>query len=207
MELKSKKHSDYKMNTIQSVCVYSASSTKIADCYFRAARELGELLAHHGIRLVNGAGNLGLMRACADACLEAGGQVTGVIPRFMVEQGWQHPGLTELIETEDMHTRKQTMARLSDGVIALPGGCGTLEELLEIITWKQLGLYLNPIVVLNTEGFYNPLLKMLEHAAEEHFMRPAHLDIWKVASSPAEALGLLYSTPLWDKEVRKFAAI
>ena len=118
MLLKSKKHSDYKMNAIQSVCVYSASSTKIADCYFRAARELGELLGHHGIRLVNGAGNLGLMRACADACLEAGGQVTGVIPRFMVEQGWQHPGLTELIETEDMHTRKQTMARLSD--VSLP---------------------------------------------------------------------------------------
>ncbi|WP_040602894.1 TIGR00730 family Rossman fold protein [Paraprevotella xylaniphila] len=195
------------MNAIQSVCVYSASSTKIADCYFRAARELGELLGHHGIRLVNGAGNLGLMRACADACLEAGGQVTGVIPRFMVEQGWQHPGLTELIETEDMHTRKQTMARLSDGVIALPGGCGTLEELLEIITWKQLGLYLNPIVVLNTNGFYDPLLKMLDRAAEEHFMRPAHLDIWKVASTPTEAIDLLYSTPVWDKEIRKFAAI
>lgn len=207
MLLKSKKHSDYKMNAFQSVCVYSASSTKIADCYFRAARELGELLGHHGIRLVNGAGNLGLMRACADACLEAGGQVTGVIPRFMVEQGWQHPGLTELIETEDMHTRKQTMARLSDGVIALPGGCGTLEELLEIITWKQLGLYLNPIVVLNTNGFYDPLLKMLDRAAEEHFMRPAHLDIWKVASTPTEAIDLLYSTPVWDKEIRKFAAI
>lgn len=207
MLLKSKKHSDYKMNAIQSVCVYSASSTKIADCYFRAARELGELLGHHGIRLVNGAGNLGLMRACADACLEAGGQVTGVIPRFMVEQGWQHPGLTELIETEDMHTRKQTMAHLSDGVIALPGGCGTLEELLEIITWKQLGLYLNPIVVLNTNGFYDPLLKMLDRAAEEHFMRPAHLDIWKVASTPTEAIDLLYSTPVWDKEIRKFAAI
>ena len=207
MLLKSKKHSDYKMNAIQSVCVCSASSTKIADCYFRAARELGELLGHHGIRLVNGAGNLGLMRACADACLEAGGQVTGVIPRFMVEQGWQHPGLTELIETEDMHTRKQTMARLSDGVIALPGGCGTLEELLEIITWKQLGLYLNPIVVLNTNGFYDPLLKMLDRAAEEHFMRPAHLDIWKVASTPTEAIDLLYSTPVWDKEIRKFAAI
>ena len=207
MLLKSKKHSDYKMNAIQSVCVYSASSTKIADCYFRAARELGELLGHHGIRLVNGAGNLGLMRACADACLEAGGQVTGVIPRFMVEQGWQHPGLTELIETEDMRTRKQTMTRLSDGVIALPGGCGTLEELLEIITWKQLGLYLNPIVVLNTNGFYDPLLKMLNRAAEEHFMRPAHLDIWKVASTPTEAIDLLYSTPVWDKEIRKFAAI
>ena len=195
------------MNTIQSVCVYSASSTKIADCYFRAARELGELLAHHGIRLVNGAGNLGLMRACADACLEAGGQVTGVIPRFMVEQGWQHPGLTELIETEDMHTRKQTMARLSDGVIALPGGCGTLEELLEIITWKQLGLYLNPIIILNINGFFDPLFQMLERAIEENFMRQQHGDIWKVAQTPEEAVELLQTTPVWDASIRKFAAI
>ena len=121
------------MNTIHSVCVYSASSTKVDECYFQAAKELGHLLALRGIRLVNGAGNLGLMRACADACLEAGGKVTGVIPHFMVEQGWQHTGLTELIETPDMHIRKETMARLSDGVIALPGGCGTMEELLEII--------------------------------------------------------------------------
>ena len=147
------------------------------------------------------------MRSVADAVLKNGGEVTGVIPHFMVEQNWHHTGLTELIEVTSMHERKQKMANLSDGIIALPGGCGTLEELLEIITWKQLGLYLNPIVMLNTEGFYNPLLEMLEHAAEEHFMRPAHLDIWKVASSPAEALDLLYSTPLWDKEVRKFAAI
>ena len=195
------------MNDIKNICVYSASSTKIDPVYFEAAEELGKILAQKHINLINGAGCLGLMCRISDAALAAGGTVTGVIPRFMVEQGWQHPGLTELIETEDMHTRKQTMARLSDGVIALPGGCGTLEELLEIITWKQLGLYLNPIVVLNTEGFYNPLLEMLEHAAEEHFMRPAHLDIWKVASSPAEALDLLYSTSLWDKEVRKFAAI
>lgn len=195
------------MNRIQSVCVYSASSTRIADAYFEAARELGHLLALRDIRLVNGAGNLGLMKACADASLDAGGKVTGVIPRFMVEQGWQHNGLTELIETEDMHTRKQTMARLSDGVIALPGGCGTLEELLEIITWKQLGLYVNPIVILNTNGFYDPLLKMLHRAAEEQFMRTEHLDIWKTAASPAEAIDLLYSTPVWDKNVRKFAAI
>lgn len=195
------------MNRIQSVCVYSASSTRISDAYFEAAHELGHLLALRDIRLVNGAGNLGLMKACADACLEAGGKVTGVIPRFMVEQGWQHDGLTELIETEDMHTRKQTMARLSDGVIALPGGCGTLEELLEIITWKQLGLYVNPIVILNTNGFYDPLLEMLRHAAEERFMRTEHLDIWRTASSPAEAIELLYSTPVWDKNVRKFAAI
>ena len=195
------------MNTIQSVCVYSASSTKIADCYFRAARELGELLAHHGIRLVNGAGNLGLMRACADACLEAGGQVTGVIPRFMVEQGWHHKGLTRLIETESMHERKQLMADLSDGVIALPGGCGTLEELLEIITWKQLGLYLKPIVILNTNGFYNPLLEMFQQAISQNFMRKEHGNIWHVAQTPEEAVNLLYTIPHWSKEIRKFAAI
>ena len=195
------------MNAIRSVCVYSASSTKVDSMYFEAARELGRLLALRGIRLVNGAGNLGLMRACADACLEAGGQVTGVIPHFMVEQGWQHPGLTELIETDDMHSRKQTMARLSDGVIALPGGCGTMEELLEIITWKQLGLYLNPIVVLNTGDYYHPLLDMLARAAGEQFMRPVHLGIWTVASTPAEAVGQLFSTPVWDAKVRKFAAI
>lgn len=195
------------MNAIRSVCVYSASSTKVDSMYFEAARELGRLLALRGIRLVNGAGNLGLMRACADACLEAGGQVIGVIPHFMVEQGWQHPGLTELIETDDMHSRKQTMARLSDGVIALPGGCGTMEELLEIITWKQLGLYLNPIVVLNTGDYYRPLLDMLARAAGEQFMRPVHLGIWTVASTPAEAVGQLFSTPVWDAKVRKFAAI
>ena len=195
------------MNAIRSVCVYSASSTKVDSMYFEAAQELGRLLALRGIRLVNGAGNLGLMRACADACLEAGGQVTGVIPHFMVEQGWQHPGLTELIETDDMHSRKQTMARLSDGVIALPGGCGTMEELLEIITWKQLGLYLNPIVVLNTGDYYRPLLDMLARAAGEQFMRPVHLGIWTVASTPAEAVGQLFSTPVWDAKVRKFAAI
>ena len=195
------------MNHIQSVCVYSASSTQVPEAYFHVASELGRMLAGQGIRLVNGAGNQGLMKACADACLAAGGKVTGVIPRFMIEQGWCHPGLTELIETNDMHSRKETMACLSDGIIALPGGCGTLEELLEIITWKQLGLYLNPIVILNAQGFYDPLLEMLSRAAEEHFMRPAHLDIWKVASSPAEAVSLLLSTPCWDKSIRKFAAI
>lgn len=135
-----------KMNQINSVCVYSASSTKIDAVYFQAADTLGYLLAEHRIRLINGAGSIGLMRSVADAVLKNGGEVTGVIPRFMVEQNWHHTGLTELIEVESMHERKQKMANLSDGIVALPSGCGTLEELLEIITWKQLGLYLNPIV-------------------------------------------------------------
>ena len=101
----------------------------------------------------------------------------------------------------------QKMADLSDAVIALPGGCGTLEELLEIITWKQLGLYLNPIVILNVNGFFDPLLEMLEKAIDENFMRRQHGDIWKVAQTPEEAVELLYSTPVWDISIRKFAAI
>lgn len=195
------------MNQIHSVCVYSASSTKIYPVYFAAAEKLGALLAKHHIRLINGAGSIGLMRSVADAVLQNDGEVTGVIPHFMVEQNWHHTGLTELIEVDSMHERKQKMADLSDAVIALPGGCGTLEELLEIITWKQLGLYLNPIIILNINSFFDPLLEMLERAIAENFMRPQHGDIWKVARTPEEAVELLYTTPIWDASTRKFAAI
>lgn len=195
------------MNKITSVCVYSASSTKIDPVYFDAAHELGTLLGRQRIRLVNGAGNMGLMSTVADAVLAAGGEVTGVIPRFMVEQGWHHTGLTELREVESMHERKKMMADLSDAVIALPGGCGTLEELLEVITWKQLGLYLNPVVILNTKGYFDPLLDMLHRAVDENFMRQQHGAIWHVARTPQEAVELIHTTPLWDASIRKFAAI
>lgn len=192
---------------IKNVCVYSASSTKIAPKYFEAATELGGLLAEKHINLINGAGSIGLMAATSNAALASGGTVTGVIPRFMVEQNWHHTGLTRLIETETMHERKQLMADLSDGIIALPGGCGTMEELLEAITWKQLGLYLNPIVILNVNGFFNPLLDMLQKAIDEQFMRREHGQIWAVASTPEEAIQILYNTPKWSKEIRKIAAI
>ena len=195
------------MNKIHSVCVYSASSTQIDPVYFEAAQELGRLLAKEEIRLVNGAGSIGLMRSVADAVLSAGGAVTGVIPNFMVEQGWHHTGLTELIKVDSMHERKQLMADLIDAVIALPGGCGTLEELLEIITWKQLGLYLNPIVILNINGFYDPLLTMLQKAIEERFMRSRHGEIWTVVNTPQMALEKIHSVPVWDSSIRKFAAI
>ena len=189
------------------ICVYCASSTKIAPAYFEAARQLGVSLAEAGMGIINGAGNIGLMGALSDAALAAGGRVTGVIPHFMVEQGWCHKGLTRLIEVEDMHTRKQTMARLSDAVIALPGGCGTLEELLEIITWKQLGLYLHPIVILNVNHYFDPLLEMLQKAVDEHFMRPQHSAMWAVTDSPAEAIRLVRTLPDWDPNLRKIAAI
>jgi len=187
--------------------VFSASSTKIKSVYFEAAEALGRLLAENHIRLINGGGNRGLMRAVADAVLKNGGEVTGVIPRFMVEQNWHHTGLTELTIVETMHERKEKMAALSDGIIALPGGCGTLEELLEIITWKQLGLYLNPIVIYNVNGYYQPLLKTLEQAIGENFMSARHGNMWSEAHSPEEAVGQLCETPAWDVSYRKFAEI
>lgn len=195
------------MNKINSVCVYSASSTKIDPVYFDAAHDLGTLLGRQHIRLINGAGNMGLMSAVSDAVLAAGGEVTGVIPRFMVEQKWHHTGLTKLVEVGNMHERKKLMADLSDAVIALPGGCGTLEELLEIITWKQLGLYLNPIVILNIKGYFDSLLAMLQRAVEENFMRAQHGAIWHVAETAQEAVELVHTIPLWDASIRKFAAI
>ena len=195
------------MNEIKNVCVYSASSTQIAPVYFQVAEELGRLLAEKHINLINGAGYRGLMGATSNAALAAGGTVTGIIPRFMVEQGWHHQGLTRLVETETIHERKQLMADLSDGVIALPGGCGTLEELLEIITWKQLGLYLKPIVILNVDGYYNPLIEMLQNAISGNFMRKEHEAIWQVATTAQEAVECLYHAPTWSREIRKYAAI
>ena len=187
--------------------VYSASSGQVPAVYLEAARTLGRLIASENHTLVNGAGRTGLMGTCTDACLAAGGKAIGVIPQFMIDQGWQHRGMTELLVTPDMHRRKELMAEKSDACIALAGGVGTLEELLEIITWKQLGLYLKPIIILNTNGYYDALLAQLQRAADECFMRPQHTAIWSVAATPEEAIQLALTTPLWDASVRKFAAL
>lgn len=195
------------MADVRTICVYCASSNRVDECYNSAAHKLGALLAREGISLVTGGGSIGLMRAVEDGTLEGDGRAIGVIPQFMVEQGWHHTGLTELKITEDMHTRKQTMAALSDAVIALPGGCGTMEELCEIITWKQLGLYLNPIIILNINGYYDALIAQLQRAIDEHFMGRIHADIWSVATTPEEALEQIRKTPVWDPSIRKYAAL
>ena len=195
------------MNIVKNVCVYCASSTQIDPIYFDSASKLGHLLAERNINLINGAGKTGLMGASSDAALKAGGTVTGVIPQFMVENGWHHNQLTQLVVTETMHERKQLMAKMSDGVIALPGGCGTMEELMEIITWKQLGLFLKPIIILNIDGFYDPLLCMFQKAIDTHFMRPEHGAIWQVAQTPEEAIDMLYNIPHWNKDIQKIASI
>ncbi len=195
------------MNDIHSVAIYCASSTKIKPIYYEAASKLGRLLAERGVTQVNGAGNMGLMQAASDAALAAGGKVIGVIPHFMIEQNWHHTGLTQIIETADMESRKQTINDMTDAAIVLPGGCGTLDELFEIMTLKQLGVYLKPIVILNIDGYYDYLLRHLQHSMEENFMRKEHVDIWRVAETPEEAVEMVFTTPLIDESVRRFAKI
>lgn len=190
-----------------NITVYAASSGQVPDKYIDMARQLGTVMAQAGHTLINGAGRTGLMGATADAVLSAGGKAIGVIPQFMIDQGWQHPGMAQLVVTKDMHERKEIMAERSDACIALPGGVGTLEELLEVITWKQLGIYLKPIVILNVDGYYDALLAQLGKAVEEHFMRGEHRRIWQIAATAEEAVRLAETTPLWDTSVRKFAAL
>lgn len=194
------------MSNISSVCVYCASSSQVDSIFVETARHLGTLLAQHGITCVNGGGKVGLMGTLSNAVLAHGGRVEGVIPRFMVDNGWQHDTLSALHVTEGMHTRKQLMADMADGCIVLPGGVGTLEELAEVVTWKQLGLYKKPVVILNTAGYYAPLLEMFGQMVEKKFMRPLHAHIWQVAQTPDEALQMLLQAAPWPQDYGKYAA-
>ena len=172
----------------KAICIYGASSSNIAEVYKHDAYAVGELIARKGYALVSGGGRGGLMASATDGALSAGGEAIGILPEFMVEKGWQHPALTRMVSCPDMHTRKRTMAEMSHGVIALPGGVGTLDELMEIITWRQLSLYQGNIVILNTNGFYDPLFAMLDKICKEHFMRPSRKRLWSVAATPEEAV-------------------
>jgi hypothetical protein len=195
------------MNKGKKIAVYCASSTQIDDCYFKDARRLGQLMGEQGVTLINGAGNMGLMAESANGCLEAGGKAIGVIPTFMIKEGWCHDGMTQIIETTDMHERQAKMAEMNDAGIFLPGGIGTFAEMTELIMWKQLGLYLKPIVLLNTGGYFDSMLNTLHQAIKENFMRPVHADTWCVAPTPEEALRMALETPLWDTSIRRFAKI
>lgn len=147
------------------------------------------------------------MNELSEAVLENEGKVIGVIPQFMCEMGWQHDGLTELKVVNSMHERKEMMANLGDASVALAGGIGTLEELFEIITWKQLGLYSKPIVILNTNGFFDKILDFLDQLVEQNFMREEHRKMWKVVERAEDILPTIRSFEVWDKNIRKIAAI
>lgn len=170
------------------ICVFAASSQNIDQQYVIAAHELGKLMAERGWTCVNGSGRTGLMQAVSDGALDNGGHVVGVIPKFMVDNGWGYERVPEQVITADMHERKQYMQEVTDAIVALPGGCGTLEELLEVITWRQLGIITKPIVLLNINGFFNPLVEMLEQCVKQGFMKNSHSALWTVASTPLIAV-------------------
>ena len=191
----------------RAVCVYCASSRSSHPEYREAAFRLGEVLASHGLGIIYGGGARGSMGALADGALSKGGRVVGILPRFMAALEWGHPGLSELELVEDMRIRKHLMLTRSQAAIALPGGSGTLEELLEAITLKRLGLYLNPILLVNTRGFFNPLLEVLNHAIAEHFMDERHALMWEVVERAEDVPEALGRAPAWSEEARAFAAV
>jgi uncharacterized protein (TIGR00730 family) len=191
----------------RAVCVYCASSRTAHPEYREAAFRLGEALAARGITVIYGGGGKGSMGALADGALGKGGRVVGILPRFMADLEWGHPGLTELKLVEDMRTRKHLMLTGAHAAVALPGGCGTLEELLEAITLKRLGLFLGPIVLVNTRGFFDPLLALLSRAVAERFMDERHPQMWQVVAQPEEVPDALERAPVWTAESRSFASV
>ena len=173
---------------MRRICVYAGSNPGRDPAYAEAATALAEHLARRGIGLVYGGGNVGLMGVVADAAMAAGGEVIGVMPRDLIDREIGHSGITELRVVGSMHERKALMAELSDGFVAVPGGAGTLEELIEIYTWSQLGLHRKPMGVLNVAGYYDGLARLLDHAVQEGFLRPQHRDAMHFAATPGELL-------------------
>jgi uncharacterized protein (TIGR00730 family) len=180
--------------SLKSICVFCGSQPGFHVAYAESARTLGRLFAERRIRLVYGAGNVGLMGVVADAALAAGGTVIGVIPQGLVDRELAHQGLTELRIVASMHERKALMAELSDAFLALPGGLGTYEELCEVLTWSQLGIHNKPCGCLNVRGYFSPLAAMLDHAVSEGFLRPEQRSILKMVSDPGELIDLLLRT-------------
>ncbi|HEX2968721.1 MAG TPA: TIGR00730 family Rossman fold protein [Bacteroidales bacterium] len=190
-----------------TVCIFASSSSKINGEYAQAASQLGSLLATAGMDVVYGGGGIGLMRNVADAVIANHGKITGVIPGFMIDAGWNHPGVTDMIVTNDMGERKKQMFALANAVVALPGGIGTLEELTEAITLKQLGLFRGHIILLNTMGFYGQLIEFLNHMVNGNFLRFEHTGIWEIASTPEEVIALLDKEQDWIPDPRSIAKI
>jgi uncharacterized protein (TIGR00730 family) len=189
------------------ICVYAASSAQVHSEFQAAAFAMGEEIALAGHSLVYGGGSTGLMGAVADGALKHGGEVIGILPKFMADLEWGHPGLTQLQLVEDMRERKHRLLTDSDAVIALPGGCGTLEELFEAITLKRLGIYFNPIVLLNTRNFYAPLQMFMDQVIAEKFMNPEHTAMWSLEDTAADVLPRILATPKWREDARDYAVV
>lgn len=182
--------------SLQSICVYCGSADGLDPIYIEAAFEIGKFLAENGIRIVYGAGKTGLMGALADGGLAAKGIVIGVVPDNLNLPQLIHSNLTELLTVPDIHQRKAKMSLLADAFIALPGGFGTFDELFETLTWSQIGLHQKPLVLLNTNGYYDALISMVKRARSDGFIYSEHLDLLQSASTPKEALDKIRSFTL-----------
>jgi uncharacterized protein (TIGR00730 family) len=192
---------------IQTVTVYCASSTQADEIYHSAAERLGRLLARRDMTIVYGAGGSGSMGRLADGALAEGGVVVGVIPGFMKELEWYHRGISEIIEVDDLHDRKRMLLDGADAVVGLPGGSGTLDELIEAISLKRLGSFTGPIVMVNTNGFFDPCIEQLERCIEERFMHAKHRQMWQVVEEPEAVLEAFTLAPPWSGDAIDFAAV
>jgi len=194
--------------SVKSVTVYAASSQALEPVYIDAAERLGRTLGSAGLRVIYGGGSTGLMGAMADGALAEGAEVLGIIPKFLTRVERGHQGLHTLEVVSDMRVRKARMLEECDAVIALPGGCGTFEELFETMTLKRLGQFLGPIVLVNTNDYYDRLLDFLEHAVSEHFMNPTHLDLWQTVTQPEEIPAAMRDATAWSaREALDSAAV
>jgi len=195
------------MQKIKKVCVYCASSDKIHEKYFEATRTLAKALVKNSTTVVYGGGARGLMGALADSVIEEKGRIIGIMPHFMKEVEFHHKDVNEFIFTADMHERKKQFMVGVDALIALPGGCGTFEELMEAITLKRLGIFTKPIIILNLDGYYDPLLTMLDRSIEEGFLSESHRPIWTVFTDPSKVLETIQHSAPWSNDAIKFAQV
>ncbi len=189
------------------ICVYCASSNKTPEKYLEHGREFARILAENHIDLIFGGSRSGLMGVMADEMHRRGGRTIGIMPRFMQEVEWHHEELTEMITTETMAERKEAMIHEVDAVVTFPGGCGTMEEFMETLSLKRLGLFPKPMIVLNSYGYYEPLANLLEGMLENHFLGPKHREMWSFVNTPEEILPAIAATGTWDPEARSFALV
>lgn len=187
------------------ICVYCSSSSKIEKKYFDSTKELAKELIKENVEVVYGGGGGGLMGHLADVIIDNGGKITGISPRFMQDIEWTHKRLEKLELVDTMHERKSKFLENIDAVIALPGGCGTLDELIEAITLKRLGIFLKPIVIINSQGFFNPLIQMLERCVDQNFMDKRHLKMWNVVDETNNIVDIIRDIPDWTDDALKFA--
>ncbi len=192
---------------ISKVCVFCASSHKVDSKYFDVAEKTAEVLTSNNITTVYGGGAVGLMGKLADTAMEKQGKVIGIIPKFMMDVEWGHKNITELILVKDMHERKKKLIEDIDAIVILPGGSGTLEETLEVITLKRLGKFTKPIIFINTDGFYNSLFQLFDKMVEEKFMREEHRQMWTSIDQPEEIINAIKVSPVWDETAIKIAAV